>query len=67
VKKPVPDYHTVTAHLILDEAAKAIDFYKRAFGAEEVIRMPGPDGKIAHAEIRPHAMGTPRAIPLAPA
>jgi len=52
-KKPVPDgYHTVTAHLILDDAAKAIDFYKRAFGAEEVIRMPGPDGKIAHAEIR---------------
>jgi uncharacterized glyoxalase superfamily protein PhnB len=51
--QPVPHgYHTVTPHLILDDAAAAIEFYKRAFGAEETVRMPGPDGKIAHAEIR---------------
>ena len=45
-------HHTVTPVLVLDECAKAIDWYKRAFGAEEVSRAVGPDGKIMHAEIR---------------
>lgn len=50
--KPIPDgYHSVTPYLILDDAAAAIDFYKRAFGAEEVMRLPMGD-KIGHAEIR---------------
>src|SRR5580693_4919022 len=52
-KKAVPEgHHTVTPHLILDNAAQAIDWYKRALGAEEVTRSVGPDGKIMHAEIR---------------
>ena len=51
--KPIPDgYHSVTPYLICRDAAKAIAFYQKAFGAEEKMRMPGPDGKIAHAEIR---------------
>ncbi len=51
--KPIPDgYHTATPYLIVKEAAKAIDFYKRAFGASETMRMPGPGGKIMHAEIK---------------
>lgn len=51
--KPIPEgYHSVTPYLILNDAAAAIDFYKRAFGATEVMRMPGPDGKIGHAEIQ---------------
>jgi PhnB protein len=51
--KPIPDnYHRVTPYLVVDGAAKAIDFYKKAFGAEEKLRMPGPDAKIAHAEVR---------------
>jgi PhnB protein len=51
--KAIPDgYHSVTPYLIVNGAAKAIDFYKRAFGAVELMRMPGPDGKIGHAEIR---------------
>jgi PhnB protein len=50
--KPVPEgYHTVTAYLTIDGAAAAIDFYRRAFGAKEICRMPSPDGKIMHAEI----------------
>jgi uncharacterized glyoxalase superfamily protein PhnB len=49
---PVPKgYHTVTAGLSVRDAAQAIDFYKRAFGAKERSRMPGPDGKIMHAEL----------------
>ena len=44
--------HTVTPSLIVAGAAKAIDFYKKALGAEELMRFPGPDGKIMHAEIR---------------
>ena len=44
--------HSVTPHLICAGAAKAIDFYKKAFGAEEGGRMPGPDGKLMHAMIR---------------
>jgi PhnB protein len=50
---PVPEgYHSVTPYLIVDGAAAAIDFYKQAFGATEVMRMPGPGGKIGHAEIK---------------
>lgn len=45
-------FHTVTPQLTLDNATKALDWYKRALGAEEVMRAPGPDGKIMHAEIR---------------
>ena len=49
---PVPDgYHTVNAYLIVDDAAKALDFYAAAFGAEELYRLPMA-GKIGHAEIR---------------
>jgi PhnB protein len=51
--KPIPDgYHTVTPYLIIKGAAAALDFYKKAFGAVELMRMPGPDGSVAHAEIR---------------
>jgi len=50
--KPVPDgYHTATPYLTLQNTSAAIDFYKRAFGAKELCRMLGPDGKIMHAEI----------------
>lgn len=51
--KSIPDgYHSVTPYLIVKGAANALDFYKRAFGATELMRMQGPDGKIGHAEIR---------------
>jgi len=51
--KPVPDgYHTVTPYLIVKGAAGAIEFYKKAFGAMELLRMPDPSGKIGHAEIK---------------
>ena len=45
-------YHTVTPALVVRDANAAIDFYRRAFGASEVSRMAGPDGKIMHAELR---------------
>ncbi|GAB3104292.1 VOC family protein [Lysobacter terrae] len=49
---PIPEgYRSVNAYLIVDDAAKAIDFYERAFGAEEICRLPMGD-KIGHAEIR---------------
>jgi PhnB protein len=52
-KSSVPQgLHTITPHLILDDAATAIDWYKRGLGAEEISRSAGPDGKIMHAEIR---------------
>jgi PhnB protein len=44
--------HSVTPHLVCDGAAAAIDFYKKAFNAEEVARLPGPDGRLMHAQIR---------------
>src|SRR5581483_6202793 len=47
-----PGHHTVTPYLTLDDCARAIDFYKRAFGAQEIMRMDGPGGKIGHAEIK---------------
>lgn len=51
--KPIPDgCHTVTPHLIVRGADKAIDFYKKAFGAKELSRCPGPNGKTMHAEIQ---------------
>jgi len=51
--RAIPEgYHTVTPYLIVDGAAAAIDYYKKAFGAVEVMRMPGPDGRIGHAEIK---------------
>ena len=50
--QPIPEgYHSVTPYLAVDDASAAIEFYKRAFGATERMRMPGPDGKIAHAEL----------------
>jgi PhnB protein len=53
VASPVPDgYHTATPYLIIGGAAQAIRFYERAFGATELLHLPGPDGRIAHAEIR---------------
>ena len=51
--KPIPEgYHTITPFLSLDKAADAIEFYKRAFGAKERMRMPMPDGRVAHAELQ---------------
>ncbi len=52
--KPIPDgYHTITASLIVKNADNAIEFYKKAFGAQELYRFPGPDGKtIMHAELK---------------
>jgi PhnB protein len=51
--KPIPDgFHTLTPYLVVDGAAAAIDFYKRAFGARELGRMPGPNGKIMHADLQ---------------
>jgi uncharacterized glyoxalase superfamily protein PhnB len=47
-----PGYHTITPAIIVRDAVKAIEFYKQAFGAEEVSRMEGPEGSIMHAEIR---------------
>src|SRR5688500_5550558 len=44
-------YSEVTPYMSIRGAGQAIDFYKKAFGAKEVIRMPGPDGKLGHAEI----------------
>src|SRR4030095_12404983 len=50
--KPVPEgYHNVTPYLIVNGAARALDFYKRGFGATQRRRMAGPDGKVGHAEI----------------
>jgi PhnB protein len=52
-KRPVPEgYSTVTPQLTLDNAAQAIDWYKKGLGAEELSRSTGPDGKIMHAEIK---------------
>jgi PhnB protein len=51
--KPIPDgYHSVTPYLNIKGAAEAIDFYKKAFGATELFRMPQPDGRIGHAELQ---------------
>jgi PhnB protein len=51
--KPIPEgYHSVTPYMICKRAAEAIEFYKKAFGAVEVMRMAGPNGQIGHAEIK---------------
>jgi PhnB protein len=51
-KSPIPEgFHTVTPHLIFDNTAEAIDWYKKALGATEKSRAVGPDGKVMHAEI----------------
>ena len=50
--KPIPDgYPQVTPYLCVDDAKAAIEFYSRALGAKERMHMPGPDGKIGHAEL----------------
>jgi PhnB protein len=50
--KPIPEgYHTVTPYLAVDDAAQAIEYYKKAFGAKESVRMEAPDNKIGHAEL----------------
>jgi PhnB protein len=46
------DYRGVTSYLIVRDAARALEFYRQAFGAEQVLRLDGPDGKVAHAEVR---------------
>lgn len=51
--QPIPKgYHTLTPYLTVRDAIRAIQFYKDAFGAEEIGVMKGPDGKVMHAEIR---------------
>lgn len=52
--QPIPDgFHSLTPHLVVSDAAKAIDFYKQAFGAEEIMRAPDPRGdRLMHAEMR---------------
>ncbi len=51
--KPVPEgYHTATPYLVVRGAAKAIEFYKNAFGATELMRMAGPNGGIMHSELK---------------
>ena len=51
--RPIPEgYHAITPYIVVDDAERAIEFYKDAFGADEHVRMPGPDGKIAHAELQ---------------
>ncbi len=52
VKKIPAGYHAVTPYLVVSDAARAIDFYKQAFGASEIMRMGAPGGKIGHAELK---------------
>lgn len=50
---PIPEgYHSITPYIVVDGGARAIEFYKQAFGATELFRMDGPDGKVAHAEMK---------------
>lgn len=50
--KPIPDgYHSITPYLVLHDATAAIEYYKRAFGAIETLRLPAPGGRIGHAEL----------------
>ena len=52
-KSPIPEgFHTVTPQLTLDNASRAIDWYKKAFGAVEVSKAVGPDGKVMHADLK---------------
>jgi PhnB protein len=51
--KPIPDgYHTVTPGIVVNNAAEALEFYKRALGAEVLFRMDMPDGRVGHAELK---------------
>jgi PhnB protein len=51
--RPIPEgYHSVTPYLIVTGAASAIEFYKHAFGAKELMRIPHPDGRVGHAELQ---------------
>ncbi|HEV7856036.1 MAG TPA: VOC family protein [Herminiimonas sp.] len=51
--KPIPNgMHSITPHLVCANASDAIEFYKKAFGATELHRLPGPDGKLMHGSIR---------------
>ena len=51
--QPIPEgYSTISPYLAVDDAAEAIAYYKKAFGAEETVRMDAPDGKIGHAELK---------------
>ena len=51
--KPIPDgYHTITPALTVKDGGQAIEFYKRALGAEEIMQVPGPDGRLMHAEMK---------------
>ena len=51
--QPIPSgYHSVTPYLVVNNAARAIEFYQRAFDAKEIMRMDGPPGKISHAELK---------------
>jgi PhnB protein len=50
---PIPDgYHNITPYLVIKGAAAAIDYYKKALGATEIMRMPQPDGRVGHAELK---------------
>ncbi len=51
---PIPEgFHTITPHIVTKDTNAAIEFYKKAFGAEEILRVPGPDGKsVMHAEVK---------------
>ncbi|MGI0064715.1 MAG: VOC family protein [Nitrosopumilaceae archaeon] len=49
--KPIPDgFHSATPSLVVSDSKKAIEFYKKAFGAKEIYQFPGPDGKIMHGD-----------------
>ena len=51
--QPIPEgYSTISPYLAVDDAAEAIAYYKKAFGAEETVRMDAPDGRIGHAELK---------------
>lgn len=51
--KPIPDgYHSITPYLIIKGAAQALEFYNKAFGAREIMRVPGANGTVGHAEIQ---------------
>ena len=51
--KPIPEgYHAITPYLIVNDAARAIEFYKKAFGARELMRLGAPGGKVGHAELQ---------------
>ena len=50
---PIPEgFNTVTPHIVVKGAGAAMDFYKKAFGAEEIMRMPAPDGSLMHGELK---------------